>query len=510
MAKDLVNELSRQIVHTTSLFSVDENFEDERFMRVRLYAMHSGLNRNGSYFSKDCILDAKDTFANIPILADIQEHTDKDGNTYLDYTTHSMHIEQDAFDEDSNRIIYDEKVVGVIPESNNFELELDEETGNYYVKVDALLYREYGNYCCDILKERGGTTEVSMEINCEEVSYSAKEKYLEVGKMNACACTLLGADVKPGMAKAHAETFSINKDDRDTQLFTLMQELKESLDKYNKNCGKEEIEVDLNEEVLEEVAETTEEFVEEVTEESAEDTTVEETLSEDTEDVTPEESVEESDEEFSEDDESEVDEYSVKYSMTYGENTKEFALSLSDKIYAIQSLVNETYSDVDNDWYYCDVFEEDGYVVMHGWNRSYRQSFKCKKEKYSLVGDRVEVFAQWLTEDEIAKLDSMKTSYAEVSEKLQKYESEPQKMEILESAKYGYVSQTDEFINLKENHFDLSVDEVSKEADKILLSYAERGELKFAEQSLETVPTVTQKKFVNSDKKQSRYGNLFK
>ena len=60
--------LSKQIIHTTSLFKKDEEFKDERFMRVRVAAMHTGINRNNSRFSKECILNAKDTFANIPIL----------------------------------------------------------------------------------------------------------------------------------------------------------------------------------------------------------------------------------------------------------------------------------------------------------------------------------------------------------------------------------------------------------------------------------------------------------
>ena len=224
--------LSKQIIKTTSLFKKDEEFNDERFMRVRVAAMHTGINRNNSRFSKECVLKAKNTFANIPILADVQMFTDENGKQVIDYRGHSMHIEDDVFNKDEKRIFYDEKVVGLVPETNNFELIYDEDTKEYYVWVDALLYREYGNYACDVLESRGGKTDVSMEISCADLSYSSTDKCLDVGEMQACGLTLLGADVTPGMAKAHAEVFSMNEDNRQKQLFAIIQELKESLDNY--------------------------------------------------------------------------------------------------------------------------------------------------------------------------------------------------------------------------------------------------------------------------------------
>ena len=208
----------KHIIQTPSLFKVDDSFRDERFMKVRIAAMHSGKNLNQSKFSTDVIKAAKDTFANIPILANIIITTDENGNQHMDYGSHDMHIEDDFFDSDNQRIIYDEKVVGVVPEHNNFEIVKDEETGNDYVWVDALIYRDYGNYCADILESRGGTTSVSAEISCEEISYESQDKALQVDKMTMCAITLLGEDVKPGMTKAHATTFSIDDESREKQI----------------------------------------------------------------------------------------------------------------------------------------------------------------------------------------------------------------------------------------------------------------------------------------------------
>lgn len=521
--------LSKQIIHTTSLFKKDEGFNDERFMRVRVAAMHTGINRNNSRFSKECILKAKDTFANIPILADVQVFTDENGKQVIDYRGHSMHIEDDAFNENGKRMIYDEKVVGLVPETNNFELVYDEDAKEYYVWVDALLYREYGNYACDVLESRGGKTDVSMEIGCSDLSYSSSDKCLDVGEMMACGLTLLGADVAPGMAKAHAEVFSMNEDNRQEQLFTIIQELKESLDNYiqanakenKKEGGNDTVEIN---EILEEVTETLEEVTEETTEEVVEETTEEEvteTIVEDTVEDTPEEVAEETTEEFSDEtEETEIkeseeveettEEYSLKCSVSCGETVKEFSVSLTEKLSAISTLVNDVYAD-DGTWYCVDVYDDDKYVIMQDcWSgRAFKQSYKVKKDSYSLTGDRVEVYSVWCTEDERKKLDDMRANYSAISEKLAKYEAEPAKMEVINSESYAKIAETKEFAELRDNHFDLSVEEVTAKADEILLAYAKGGNLNFSAEPEKKTVGMTKLPIQTKNNKKSRYGSLF-
>ena len=182
---------------------------------------------------------------------------------------------------------------------------------------------------------------------------------------------------------------------------------------------------------------------------------------------------------------------------------------------AIETLVNDTYCESDNDYYFVDVYEDDKTVVMHGMfsGKHFRQSYKVKKDVYSLVGDRVSVYAQYLTQDEISKLDSMKANYSDISEKLSKYEAEPEKIEILESPDYSSISDKAEFIELKEqkNHFDLSIDELKAKADEIILLYAKKGALNFA--SVEEKKQVGMKRLsipAKKSTKRSRYGGLGK
>ena len=169
-----MEENNIQIVKTPSVFKIDDQFTDDRFMRVRIAVMHSGINLNKSSFSTEVIKDAKDSFANIGVLAHIVKYTDENGEDHYDYGVHDDQIEEDAFNKGSYRLIYDEVPVGVIPETNNFEIVHDEESGNDYVYVDAYLYREYGNYATEILEARGGTTDVSAEIYTDEISFDAK------------------------------------------------------------------------------------------------------------------------------------------------------------------------------------------------------------------------------------------------------------------------------------------------------------------------------------------------
>ena len=192
-------------------------------------------------------------------------------------------------------------------------------------------------------------------------------------------------------------------------------------------------------------------------------------------------------------------------------NEKEFSVSLADKQNAIAALVNDTYVEDYEDWYYVDVYEEEKIVVMHSCatGKHYRQSFAVKKDVYSLKGDRVEVFAQFLTQDEIAKLDSMKENYSVIEEKLGKYESEPDKQAVLAEAKYNYVRKTEEFEALSNEHFDFSVEDVRKKADDILLNYAAEGKLEFSTKETESEDKVTHKSFAVQKKSSSRYGNIF-
>ena len=202
----------------------------------------------------------------------------------------------------------------------------------------------------------------------------------------------------------------------------------------------------------------------------------------------------------------------VQYSATFNGQTKTFAKSLNDTIYAISELINVTYGESDNDFYTVNVFDNKT-VEFYGMftGKNYRQSYKEKEGVYSLKGDRVELFARYLTQEECDALDNLQSKFEDVSEKLGKYEAEPEKMAILESVDYSSIAESDEFIAFKaqDAHFDLSVDEVRAKADEMLLDAAKKGKVEFTKEETEKktfnfkrIPTM------KASNKAGRYGKL--
>jgi len=203
----------------------------------------------------------------------------------------------------------------------------------------------------------------------------------------------------------------------------------------------------------------------------------------------------------------------VQYSATFKGETKTFAKSLNETIYALSELVNTTYGESDNDFYSVDVFDNKT-VQFYGMftGKNYRQSYKEKEGVYSLKGDRVELFARYLTQEECDALDNLQGKFEDISEKLGKYEAEPEKMAILESVDYSSIAESDEFIAFKaqDAHFDLTVDEVRAKADEMLLDAAKKGKVEFTKEETEKKPHIGFKMFPVSNAKKGvkKYGNL--
>lgn len=206
----------------------------------------------------------------------------------------------------------------------------------------------------------------------------------------------------------------------------------------------------------------------------------------------------------------------VKYSVECKDEVKTHFATLSEKLAALSDLVNITYGETDDTYYLIDADEDKKLVYMHDiWrDKHYRQSYSVKKDVYSLKGDRCELFARYLSQDEINEFEKMKSNYSSVVDELASFKAEPDKEEILAKKCYKKIAEVDAFKELckKENHFSMSVEEVEIEADKILLEYAKGDDLKFSANDSEK-KSVGVKLFGNPSKKStkgsSRYGGLF-
>ena len=524
------------IVQVPGKMQFQKSDKDTEGLRpVTLQACHTGENKNKSSISEKAMRAALPSFSNRPILAYVIE---VDGQP--EFNTHAYHLD------DEDNMVYDEIPIGIIPESCEAKLEYDEEKEKTYCVVNGYIYEEYAPVAIEIL-EREGECAVSVELAVRELSYDSKEKVLNIDDYFYSGVTILGKtedgeEVKPGMVgsniklsdfSAENNSFIFNRDDLVNDITAaVIERLSDKADDsalYSEEGGKEKVKFN---ELLEKYGKTVEDInfeyeglsddeLEEAFKKAFEEDSTEETPSEDdssteedpetTEEFNDE--PEDNSEEDTSDEEDKCDNFSIKYSVTCGEITKDFSVSLQDKIYALNTLVNDTYGDTDGTWYDVTVYDDEKYVVMKDWwnDKAFQQSYKVKKDVYSLVGDRVEVYAQYLTADEINKLDEMRANYAEISEKLNKYEAEPQKMEILNSDDYANIADTAEFAELKkeENHFDMTVEEVKAEADKQLLEYAKGNKIQF--EASNDKKTVGMKLFGKKNTgKTGRYGSLFK
>lgn len=543
---------NRHIITTPSLFKVDESFDDPRFMRVRIKALHDNSNYNKSNFTFDSLKKSKDYWPYVAIVANTITITDEDGNEHLDYGGHDMHKEPDAFNDGKKRMIYDERVVGIVPTDNNFEIIYDEKEEKNFIWVDAILFREYGMYVCDILEDKGGKTDVSAEVDFLKTSFDVKAKEVVVDEFMPYGICLLGDAYEPAMATANAQMFTLSDDTRQEQVIAVMKELTEALNKYTAtfadNSKRKEEKDKLNTELFNKLCEQYSVSESDITFEYSElddealqnafakhfddgDGSGESGESSETESSTEGENTENSgasdgdgansgeqsstdgaeegqtegnsqvteqttDEQESEEDQLEAENSyqpkvtnQVAYSLTNAQGeTHTFAVSMNDTISALTELFNVTYGEEDNDWYCVEVYGETKTVVAHGWYKHFKQKYTVKDGVYSLKGERTEVFAQYLTQEEIEALEGLKAKFAETSDKLVLYESEPEKIDVLSSEDYALIKDTEEYKELskRDNYFNLSKEELTSKLDGMLNAYAkELGKKNFSVDSKE-------------------------
>ena len=152
---------------------------------------------------------------------------------------------------------------------------------------------------------------------------------------------------------------------------------------------------------------------------------------------------------------------------------------------------------------------------MHDfWNdKHYKQEYSVKKDVYSLKGDRVPVYCQYLTSDQIAELDKMKSNYSSIESELATYKAKElheSREAILASEDYSVMSEYEEFINLKSNMDNYSVDDLSKEADLIFAKFMKANKNFAANDNSNKHKMVFMATGSNDEKEKLPYGGLFR
>ncbi len=520
--------------------------EDYGLLKMTLKACHTGLNRNGSFISDADMQKALPSLANKPILAEIT----KNSKGEKDFGTHAVEMVEN--DDGELEMYYLEKPVGIIPESCNAHLEYDKDEKKNYVKADSYIFRYYGNETASILERRNGS-EVSVEIEIENMYWDAKNNYLVIKDFVFNGVTLLSSEVEPGMKNSridisdlsHYSSFDYTKEISDMQArlaylesnFAIenskkggkvqkMNKFEELLAKYNKTI--EDIQFDyesLSDEELEEkfkeMFDGNEDPENSETNET-ESTESSESSESESSDASTSESESESDSSSSSESEtpSPVEEGVPSGSISDDDNTaptstkkkpNDFALSLQEKISALSNLVSATYEEEDNEWYGIIAYDE--FVVMIGYfnGRNYKQKYTSENGEYYLVGDRVQVYEQFLTQEEMDALESMRQEYSKLVEfkaNIKKAEIQSAKEELFNDERFSLIIDTDEYKDLLNNAEKFSLEEIETQLKVIVAdSFLKNQDFsKFSKQPSGKMFTLPSKQ---ANTITSKYGGIF-
>lgn len=536
-SKDTGYQLALKVPTT---FEVDNTVDDNHrgMMKLKFRIFHTGLNRNKSYVSKESAEKAMNTIADRPVLAAIHQ---LDDGTW-DFEGHEMEIVKD--DKGNEELRYIESQVGSFSSEPAF-WEHDDNLDKDYVCAYAYISEEYTR-ACEIIRSKQGSKN-SCELFIDELSYNAKEKYLELNDFYVNASTLLGSrddgtEIQEGMEGSRADIadFSVKnnsvKFDKDEKLIELLENLNKTLSNFNKEQssvqtlskeGGNDKNMDKFNELLEKYGKTAEDIdfeYEDMTDEELE-SKFEEVFGKLEENSTSEPSNDEGTDDGDESEENpEVKEDNAcggggsgskkkkKNSVENEPMTKTYEISHDDIRYALYNLLS-SYEESDNDWYYI-TGVYDSYFVYESWNggKIYGQKYTKDNDNVAFDGERYTLHKEYLTDSEYAELQSMRSNYAalkEFKETAEKNELHAKREEILNSEKYEAVSETEAFKELVKNMDNYSLEELDKEA-KII--FADNFNMEtFAARTEKAQKNSTVKVFanVNKSKKDSRYGNLF-
>ena len=542
-------------VQVPSYFEVSDE-EDDTLLFCTVKLMHSGENRNHSSVTDEALIKAAKGLAYKPILANFMEYTDEEtGETLKDFTSHDMIINDDG------TATYLEKQVGCFTADEPY-FEVEEETGHNFLYGICAIPREYTDTCSIIERKNG--TKISVELAVNSMEFDASKKVLNLTDVVILGATLLGKDPKTlkdvgeGMKNARLDIadFSTKNNSIFADYKNQMIELQERLEKLETACfnkdqnngqnnnaeeGGNNKDMDKFNELLSKYGKTAEDIdfeyeglTDEELEAKFEEVFGEKKPEEDDNSDDNGSDGEPSDEgEGSSDTEDDTD-TGVKEDNACGggsgstkkkkKNAEEpvedmvriFTVSHEDIRYALYNLL-DTVSMDDNDWY-CITSVFDDYFVYESWNggKIFGQKYTKENDNVAFDGDRYELFREYITADEKAQLDDMRSNYSSIVEELNTYKSAEiyaDKMTVFEDEAYADYLETDEFKALMsdESVNQYSKEELAEKADATLGKLVKKNKT-FSFASTETKKRVNRVAF-NAEKQTEEtykpYGDLF-
>lgn len=488
------------VVQVHGRINFDESDKNkDGLLPVHLQSCHTDLNVNGSNIESSVMEAALPSFSNRPILGYIHKvTTDENPEGQWEFYSHNMH------EDENGDVVYDEYPIGIIPESCNAQLVYDEEKKKTYCEVDGYIFEEYSK-AAEIL-QREEECSVSVELSIRELSYDAKQKFLNIEDFWFSGVTILGKtpqgnEVKPGMTGSNIKLADFSS--KNNSLFedyeSKMVELQARIENLETACFNKEQSSSVRtlskeggnkesmtkfEELLAKYNKTVEDVTFDYSELSDEELEAKfaEVFGEDN-NTDGDNSGDNTANEPSNDNEGDGENTTEPEGTTDGDNegegqnfenmTKTFEISHDDIRYALYNLLS-SYEDADNEWYYI-TGVYDSYFVYESWDggKIYGQKYTKDNDNVSFDGERYNLHKEYLTDSEYTEIQDMRSNYSSVVEELNTYKSAEvfaDKMTVFDDEAYSEYLDTDEFKALmsEDSVNKYSKEELSEKADATL------------------------------------------
>lgn len=511
------------VVQVHGRVNFDESDKNkDGLLPVHLQSCHTDLNVNGSNIESSVMEAALPSFSNRPILGYIHKvTTDENPEGQWEFYSHNMH------EDENGDVVYDEYPIGIIPESCNAQLVYDEEKKKTYCEVDGYIFEEYSK-AAEIL-QREEECSVSVELSIRELSYDAKQKFLNIEDFWFSGVTILGKtpqgnEVKPGMTGSNIKLADFSS--KNNSLFedyeSKMVELQARIENLETACFNKEQNSSVRtlskeggnkesmtkfEELLAKYNKTVEDVTFDYSELSDEELEAKfaEVFGEDN-NTDGDNSGDNTANEPSNDNEGDGENTTEPEGTTDGDNegegqnfenmTKTFEISHDDIRYALYNLLS-SYEDADNEWYYI-TGVYDSYFVYESWDggKIYGQKYTKDNDNVSFDGERYNLHKEYLTDSEYTEIQDMRSNYSSVVEELNTYKSAEvfaDKMTVFDDEAYSEYLDTDEFKALmsEDSVNKYSKEELSEKADATL------GKLVKKNKTFSFVGETPQKKHVS-------------
>ena len=172
--------------------------------------LHLGTNRNNCNISKECVEKSLNSFYNKPLLAIL--NNDFIPSMSTDFVEHARK------EEETKRFV----AFGTIPESSTFSF-VTRENGKTYLNAKVVIWKNYFPIIMNILKNRGGSTKVSIELAVIDGKQDETTGILDIYEFRLLSCVMLGADIMEGIEGSHLDMlrFSCDKEIQEANKYFL-------------------------------------------------------------------------------------------------------------------------------------------------------------------------------------------------------------------------------------------------------------------------------------------------